>query len=152
MSPGKVQTKVLRERLEWARRMYDHLRALPLSDPQVFAQNPDTVAAAESYLRRCLEALLDLGRHILAKGYGRAALEYKAIAKDLLEVGVLTPEEARVLSEMAGYRNRLVHFYAEVTPDDLYETCAHDLDDIVVIAQAFERWAIGHPERLDTEL
>lgn len=34
------------------------------------------VAAGESFLRRALEVLLDLGRHVLAKGFGRVVPEY----------------------------------------------------------------------------
>ena len=34
-------------------------------------------AVTESYLRRCLEAVFDLSRHILAKSYGFKELEYK---------------------------------------------------------------------------
>jgi uncharacterized protein YutE (UPF0331/DUF86 family) len=50
-------------------------------------------AAAESHLRRALEALLDLCRHVLAKGCGRAVAEHKDIARALIEVGV--PEEPK---------------------------------------------------------
>lgn len=33
------------------------------------------------------------------------------------------------LKEMAGYRNRLTHFYFEVTPQELYKIVHNDLDD-----------------------
>ena len=44
-----------------------------------FTSGPLNAPAAESYLRRALEALMDLGRHILAKGFGRGVAEYKKI-------------------------------------------------------------------------
>ena len=47
------------------------------------------VWAAESCLRRALEALLDVGRHILAGGFGRGVSEYGQIASGLLDAGVL---------------------------------------------------------------
>ena len=50
--------------------MVSEIRALPLSDKEAFFSDRRDVWAAESCLRRALEALLDLGRHILAKGYG----------------------------------------------------------------------------------
>jgi uncharacterized protein YutE (UPF0331/DUF86 family) len=31
---------------------------------------------------------------------------------------------------MAGYRNRMVHFYREVTPEELYQIVANNLKDI----------------------
>jgi len=128
------------------------IRCLPLGSLSDFTADPRTPAAAESYLRRCLEALLDLGRHMLAKGFGRAAPEYKMIAQGLGEVGVLTPSEARLLREMAGYRNRLVHFYDEVSAEELYEICVNGVADIEHLASVLERWIREHPERIDQAL
>ena len=54
--------------------------------------------AAESYLRRVLEAVLDLGRHILAKGLGEGTLEYKQVALALQRAGVLDEALAEVTS------------------------------------------------------
>ncbi len=84
---------------------------------------------AESYIRRALEAVFDIGRHILAKIYGFKEIEYKAIAKELGEKGVITKGLSDVLYVMAGYRNRMVHFYREVTPDELYHIVTNNLND-----------------------
>jgi uncharacterized protein YutE (UPF0331/DUF86 family) len=90
-------------------------------------RNPPFV---ESYLRRSLEAIFDIGRHILSKTYGFREIEYKAIAKELGEREVITKELSGLLQEMAGYRNRMVHFYREVTPDELYDIVVNNLKDL----------------------
>ena len=36
---------------------------------------------------------------------------------------------------MAGYRNRLVHLYHQITDDELYSIISKDLDDISRIAK-----------------
>ncbi len=89
-------------------------------------KNPPFV---ESYLRRSLEVIFDIGRHILSKTYGFKEIEYKAIAKELGKKEILTQELSNELYKMAGYRNRLVHFYREITPEELYEIVAHHLGD-----------------------
>jgi uncharacterized protein YutE (UPF0331/DUF86 family) len=89
-------------------------------------KNPPFV---ESYLRRALEAVFDIGRHILAKTYGFKEIEYKAIAKELGEKGIVTKLLSDVLYVMAGYRNRMVHFYREVTPEELYQIVVNNLKD-----------------------
>ncbi len=61
----------------------------------------------------------------------------------------MTTETAVLLRIMAGYRNRMVHFYHEITPDELYEICTTQLSDIVHIRQAYSKWLIAHPEYLD---
>jgi len=105
-------------------------------------KNPPFV---ESYLRRSLEAVFDVGRHILAKTYGFKEIEYKVIAKELGEKGVITKELSDVLYIMAGYRNRMVHFYREITPEELYHIIANNLIDfdsfireIVAFIRAYE--------------
>jgi uncharacterized protein YutE (UPF0331/DUF86 family) len=90
-------------------------------------RNPPFV---ESYLRRSLEAVFDTGRHILSKTYGFREIEYKVIAKALGERGVITKELSSLLQEMAGYRNRMVHFYREVTPEELYGIVLNHLKDL----------------------
>jgi uncharacterized protein YutE (UPF0331/DUF86 family) len=103
MSPGPISAIVVTDRAAWVRRMLAGIRSLPVGDAKEFTADPSTVAAAESYLRRALEALLDLGRHILAKGFGRGVAEYKAIASALQEEEVLTAADAEVLIGLAGF-------------------------------------------------
>ena len=76
----------------------------------MFFADRRNVWTAESCFRRALEALLDLGRHILTKGFSLGVSEYKEIATRLGEQGVLSQGEAELLRTLAGYRNRLVHF------------------------------------------
>jgi len=76
MNPG-LQEKVITERVAWIREMLAGIRSLPLASYEEFVSDRRNIAAAESYLRRALEALLDLGRHLLAKGFALAVSEYR---------------------------------------------------------------------------
>lgn len=152
MTPGRISEKVVTGRLAWIEEMLAGIAALPLEDENVFMQDPRNVAAAESYLRRALEALLDLGRHLLAKGFGVVVSEYKGIPKGLREAGLLADNEARLMRDMAGYRNRLVHFYAEVSTTELYQICAKQTVDITRLANRLAQWVTEHPELVDRSL
>lgn len=149
MSPRRIKEKVLVERAAWVRKMLEGLRSLPFQDPDGFLADPRNVAAAESYLRRALEALLDLGRHVLAGTFGQASVEYKEIAIRLAEHGVLGPEEGALLRDMAGYRNRLVHFYAEIGPEELLQILQGRLNDIELVLERILGWVRDHPESVD---
>lgn len=149
MTPGKLRADVLADRAGWIRDMVAELGELPLDSREAFEADPRNVAAAESYLRRALEALLDLGRHMLAKGFARATSEYKEIADGLTDVGVLSDERGRLLREMAGYRNRLVHFYDEVTPRELFEICRDRRGDLEAVLEDILAWVRSNPERVD---
>ncbi len=94
MTPSRLHESVIAGRVEWVKEMIGGIRALPLRSYEEFTSDSRSPAAAESYLRRGLEAILDLGRHILAKGIGRAVPEYKDIARELENAGVIAPETA----------------------------------------------------------
>jgi uncharacterized protein YutE (UPF0331/DUF86 family) len=130
MTPADIDRKVITQRAAWIREMMGALGELPLKHKKSFIRDRRNVAAAESYLRRSLEALFDIGRHILAKKFAFPATEYKEIAGGLLEKKILSQDEAELMRKMAGYRNRMVHFYHEITPEELYEICLNHLDEI----------------------
>lgn len=152
MMPSRASKRVIGDRLAIIGEMLQELRALPLGDRDSFFADRRNIWTADAGLRRCLEALLDIGRHILAKGYGIGVSEYKEIATYLQAQQVLSGDEARLLSRMAGYRNRLVHYYHEITPDELYTICTNQLGDIEFLADAYGRWVNSHPDRVSDQL
>lgn len=152
MTRGNIRTSVVTAKVELIRRMLRQIAELPLSSPSEFVEDSILVGAGESFLRRALEALLDLGRHILAKGFGIATSEYKEIPIRLEEVGVLPAEQLQVAKDMAGYRNRLVHFYEDVTPEELYGILTEHAADIEGLLDSIRRWVTENPEWLDSKL
>jgi uncharacterized protein YutE (UPF0331/DUF86 family) len=130
MTPANIDRKVITQRTAWIREMMGALGDLPLQNKKDFVQNRHNAAAAESYLRRSLEALFDIGRHILAKSFAFPATEYKEIARGLLDKKILSEDEAELMRKMAGYRNRMVPFYHEISPEELHEICLNHLDEI----------------------
>jgi uncharacterized protein YutE (UPF0331/DUF86 family) len=90
MLPGKLSKRVVVDRLAWIDRMMSEIRALPLETQSDFLSDSRNIWAAESCLRRALEAMFDLGRHILAKGYSLGVTEYKEIASDLFSKKILS--------------------------------------------------------------
>jgi uncharacterized protein YutE (UPF0331/DUF86 family) len=140
MTPGRIDPNVVAQRALWISEMLSALRDLHLEDRETFLTDRHKVAAAESYLRRSLEALFDIGRHILAKGFGYPATEYKEVAKGLYEKRVLEGKEADLIREMAGYRNRMVHFYHEITPEELHNICLNHTVEIKLVLDKLLQW------------
>jgi uncharacterized protein YutE (UPF0331/DUF86 family) len=144
MSPGDIDPKILAQRAFWISQMMDSLKDLHLEEKAAFLSDRHKIAAAESYLRRALEALFDIGRHILAKRFAYPAAEYKEIAKGLSEKMVLEVKEAELMREMAGYRNRMVHFYHEITPEELHEICLNHINEIKLLTDKLVQWTKEH--------
>ncbi len=140
MSPGTIDEKVIAQRARWIREAIAALKELPLSNQQAFLGNKHNIAAAESYLRRSLEALFDVGRHILAKGFAYPATEYKEIASGLFEKSVIGRADADLMRKMAGYRNRMVHFYHEISSEELLDICLNHTDEIDRLLEQMLQW------------
>ena len=107
---------------------------------------PSPVCAARS--RRCSTS----GGHLLAKGFGAPAGTYRDVAKMLAERGVLDQREEELLRLMAGYRNRMTHFYYEISAEALYRICVENLADLTTIRAALLRWVRDNPQRIDHPL
>jgi uncharacterized protein YutE (UPF0331/DUF86 family) len=90
----------------------------------------DNPAIAESYIRRSLEAIFDIGRHVIARTAGKGIVEYKEVANALGIAGVVTKDLSERLKLMAGYRNRLIHFYHEITDKELFFIVRNNLTDM----------------------
>ncbi len=148
MTAGRVSRTIVANRVALIRRLLDEAATLPLGDLDAFTRDPRMVAAGESYLRRTLEALLDIARHVLAKGFARGPSEYAEVARQLGEVGVVSSRQADRLVLMARYRNRLVHGYHQVKAPELYDLLVRRRDDISETVREIAAWMAAHPDRV----
>jgi len=108
---------------------------LPQSSLAEFLADRRNPPAAESLLRRAIQAFFDLLRHLVAKSSGRGVLEYKELARVAVAEGLIRdPHLGEVARQIAGFRNRLVHFYQEITWEELYTILRSDLEDFEKLA------------------
>ena len=127
----KLNMEMLTGRIDAIRAALSRLKELGKLSREEFLEDYKNPASAETFIRHCLEAMFDIGRHILAKtGKIRLTHEYKNIASGLGESGVISKPLMRKLMEMAGYRNRITHFYHEITDEE--------------ISERYERYSNGH--------
>ena len=107
---------------------------------------------AKARLREALEGVFNIGAHILARIEGARASECKEIARKLGEHRIVEKQFAdTVLMRMAGYRNRLTHFYAEITPQELHQILNEHLGDFDIFLSAVKR-LLEHPDQFGLTL
>lgn len=126
---SNLNIKLIEDRLGLINRSITRLNKLSSLREETFLEG-DTPAIAESYIRRSLEAIFDVGRHIIARTPGKGIVEYKEVANALGAAGVVTKTLAERLKLMAGYRNRLIHFYHEITDRELFLIVKNNLSDM----------------------
>lgn len=145
LSRTKIETKlaIIREALVGLEKM----RTIP--EPQ-FISDPANFAIAEHCLRRALEATFDVAGHIVSRfpyTPGQRPHTLKGVALALGEKSVLDKSFAQeTLMKMAGYRNRLVHFYDEIRAPELHKIIRLNLGDFEIFAAAVTA-LIAAPEK-----
>lgn len=146
---SNLNIKLIEDRIGFINKAIVKLRELSNLEENVFLEG-DTSAVAESYLRRSLESIFDIGRHIIAKTAGKAAVEYKEIAKALGEYGVVSKKLSNKLVLMAGYRNRLIHFYHEVSDREIYLILRNNLNDMEEFVREIKEFITTYRTRLSS--
>lgn len=124
-----LNREIILARLEEIRKDLSELESFKNMDNDEFRRGKN-FPAAEHYLRRALEAVFDAGSHILSRIPGAVASTYREAAKNLGEYGIV-PEKfsEEKLVRMAGYRNRLTHFYLDVKEDEILYIIKNNLGD-----------------------
>ena len=142
MTRGAIDLKVVRDRLEVVTTCLADLRALPQASLEEFLSDRRNAPAADSLLRRAVEAIFDTTRHLLAKGFGVGPLEYREVARRAVEHGIISEQTlGERFVRIAGFRNRLAHHYDSVTPAELFGILSTDLPDLEALAETLRNAA-----------
>ncbi|MBU2471571.1 MAG: DUF86 domain-containing protein, partial [Bacteroidetes bacterium] len=83
----------------------------------------------ERGLQITIQAILDIGSHILSDYRANGWKTYKEIPLKLYEHGIITKSLAKKIALMAGLRNILVHEYIEVDTKKIEEILRFNLED-----------------------
>lgn len=148
LSKVKIESK-----LAVIREVLVEIRAIvALCTEEEFVKKKEQFALVEHYLRRALEAVFDIAGHIVSRfpySPGKRPKTMRELAEALGAKNVVKVEFASgALVKMAGYRNRMVHFYDEITPSELYGIATKNLEDLETFASAAVA-ALDQPQKLD---
>jgi len=111
------------------------LQGIQSTPLEVFLKDKILSGGAKYYLQVSIECCLYVTNHIIASEHFRAPEDYSDSFKVLEENGILDPEKAMKLRQMAKFRNRLVHMYGEIDDAYVHEFLLKNLQDI----QNFEK-------------
>jgi uncharacterized protein YutE (UPF0331/DUF86 family) len=103
--------------------------------------------AADAYLRDIVERNLevaaqiciDISHRIIALERAQKPSDYHQAILRMGELGILPGDFARQLAPIAGFRNVLVHEYADVDWDEVYQNLQR-LDDLARFGELVRHW------------
>lgn len=94
-----------------------------------FKADKKNYGLCEHYLRRVLEGVLTIGTHILSRLPVKTK-DYQEIILSLGKLEIIPKDFAEKNKQLASYRNRMVHIYWEISPDEIHKIIKEHLGDI----------------------
>lgn len=137
-----LRAEVVRHKLLQIGEATAQLRSWMPITPDRLEQDRQLRWAVERGLQVAAEALFDTGTHILAGEFQEVIDEYGEIPTRLLARGVLSPATATSLKSLAGFRNVLVHEYADIDLGRLHAGLGR-LGDFDAFVADVERWLLA---------
>jgi len=130
-------------KLEDLKKYVQFLRSYQSHRKEELRENYTLRGAVERYLQLALECTLDIGEMIISKEGFRKPETYREVIEILGEEGILPREFAKRFAPSMGFRNILVHRYAEVDLDELYQHLQDDLEDFNTFAKCVAKYVKG---------
>ena len=135
-----VRPEVIRKRLnkldEYLSILYN-LRKYSFDD---FTSNPERYGSAERFLHLSIEAILDMGNHVIGDSDLGIVNWYSDIPAILEKKGYIDSHLGKQWLQMIGFRNTLVHDYVEIDRRIVYDVLQNHLKDFEKIKRVFAQF------------
>lgn len=126
---------IVQERLKKLEEQLVLLRELQRVPKEQFVTNPRDYVYALHLLQTAIQAVIDIGTHLVASlNLGRLE-EYRDVARLLAQEKII-PEDLRPkMEKMIGLRNLIIHEYLRIDLDKVYQMIQRNLDDFTEFAE-----------------
>jgi uncharacterized protein YutE (UPF0331/DUF86 family) len=118
-----------------------------------FKENKDLFELAQLNLQRAIEGVFNISNHLISRiAGGSEATTYAQIANLMGEYNFV-PETFALneFTKIAKYRNRLVHFYAQISQKELYDILQNNLSDIETFLKYIKK-VLENPEKWNLKI
>lgn len=94
----------------------------------------------ERVLQITIEAMIDIGHHIISDEGFREPESYRDVFKILTENGIIPNQKLQQYENIAAFRNILVHHYEKIDDAVVYSVFKNNLKDIEYFVGYILRW------------
>ncbi|MEQ9714266.1 MAG: DUF86 domain-containing protein [Candidatus Asgardarchaeum sp.] len=129
-SPG------LRNRINRVSKALDRLKWLSKLNYEDFISDFRNIDSAERNLHIAIEGLLDIGSFIISELNLGAPKSYKDIGMILLKNKIVSLDIGNLMKDLARFRNVIVHCYAELLEDKIYDLLRNNISDLISVYEA----------------
>ena len=133
-----VKKEIVLERVqkcsEYLDQLEDIVKGIKFSE---FNNNPLLYGSAERFLHLSIEALIDIGNHIISDDNLGKVNVYRDIALILAQNDYLDEKEKELFIKIIAFRNILVHDYMDLDRDVIFGLLKNNLADIRGILKSY---------------
>lgn len=116
------------------------LKELARTSAREAVSDPIKRAAVERLLQVAIEAVIDIGCHVISALKLKAPSTYAEIAEILASKGIISDDVKEEIASMIRFRNLLVHGYAKLDPERLADMLERRLDDFDHFKEEIIQW------------
>ena len=132
-----VRPEVIRKRLNKLDEYLQILRGLQKYSYEEFIRNAEHYGSAERFLHLSIEALTDMGNHVIAELELGIVNSYSDVPAILAETNHIDDDLKNKWIRMIGFRNILIHDYLEIDRKIVYDVLQNYLADMEAVKRTF---------------
>lgn len=135
-----IDEEIVTARIAKIREYANLLARLLQVSKREFVQEPAYYLQAERLLEVMIQAMLDIGNHLIAGLLLKKPQDYRQVFDILAQNGILPKELLSRVRALVGLRNLLVHEYFEIDHERLYDEAKAGLADFERFCEAVVRF------------
>jgi len=116
------------------------LKEISRTSAREAVSDPIKRAAAERLLQVAIEAVIDIGCHIISALKLKTPSTYAEIAEILASKRIISDDLQQKIASMIRFRNLLVHGYTKVDPERLADLLERRLNDFDLFKEEITEW------------
>ncbi|MEN2975303.1 MAG: DUF86 domain-containing protein [Candidatus Caldarchaeales archaeon] len=137
---SRIDEILIYEKISKLNRYLKYLNELRRSSLEEFREDFKISGSAERYLQVAIECVIDIGNEIISMLQLKRPERYRDIPYILSEAKIIPREFADTIASMIGFRNLLVHDYATIELDIVYEFLQTKLQDFETFIKNISKW------------
>jgi len=141
-----VKIGVIKRLLNNLENHIDELRSATDITYDLFLKDIRLQRFVERTLQISIECCFDIVHHIIADEGLREPVSYADAFGVLAENGILSHESVNTYKMMAQFRNKVVHYYEKIDPDQVYAIFKGKLDTFEEFKAQIENWITSAKE------
>ncbi len=135
-----VRAEVIRKRLNKLDEYIAILRRVKRYSFDDFMADPERYGSAERFLHLAIEAITDMGNHIIADLELGVVNSYSDIPAIIANKGYLSPSLEEKWIGMIGFRNILAYEYIDIDRKIVYDVLQNNIDDFEELKKVFAQF------------